>query len=445
MEEIIVCKYGGSSVTGMADLKRIRDITAADKRRRVVVVSAPGRITPRDEKVTDMLLKLAKTKDRNIINKILERYGYFRQEKSFEEIKTGLEARVSADFADLDREAYRDSLAAFGEEACAKTVSESLGYVYVDAKDLFEVISTFGNARILPESDELIRNNLLKRLESSKDVFVIPGFYGADDVGRIVTFSRGGSNLTATYIAAAINAVLVENFTDTDGVYAADPNIVDNPRKIDKLTFNEMRDLSYSGFGIMHPSAVIPLESAGIPMHIRNTFKPEEEGTYVVAERVSDLDKPVVGVAYRGGFCSLDVAELGLNDEIGILASLTDIFRRRDISVEYTPGGVDDQSLVFHSRDLDGVDPVGSLKKEICDLTGSNPGFRDNLGSIVVAGKGLRREINDVDLEIRALFKANHIGVEFGTQGHLRRCLIYGVDARDGKKAVNLVYDRFLR
>jgi len=207
-------------------------------------------------------------------------------------------------------EANVDLIKSFGEDASAMIVADKLRATYVSPEKLLVVSSDFGNARILPESEERIW------ALSLDDVIVVPGFFGYTRGGEVATFSRGGSDLTGAYIAAALGAEVYENYTDS-GIAAAFP-FVDNPRTIDELTFDEMRDLSYSGFRIFHPEAMGPVARRGIPVHVRGFRSYPEKGTYIVGERVNGKNS-LVGVAYQEGFSSINISRFGMNEEKGIL------------------------------------------------------------------------------------------------------------------------------
>src|SRR3989344_680267 len=271
--EIFIDKYGGSSITSHEDVKRIKNICDDDKRRRIVVVSAPGKRYSYDNKVTDLLIELAKAENLRrgeLFKSIIERFKFIAS-KTSQELISGLEKLLDEKISKsiISGEAYLDRLKAFGEEASARVVAEINNFYYIDPRELFLVSSEFGNAKILPESGEMIRKKLGSLLEKTNQIFVIPGFFGSTDKKEIATFSRGGSDLTGSYIASSLNATLYENFTDREGIFSANPDIIENPHKIDELTFDEMRDLSYSGFGIFHQEAVIPVQKARVPIHVR--------------------------------------------------------------------------------------------------------------------------------------------------------------------------------
>jgi aspartate kinase len=435
---LIVSKYGGTSILYLEHVEQIRRITNDDPRRKVIILSAPGKLTPDDLKVTDMLIELVKSKDPALLNVILSRYHKIYPFR-LNQFRRRLTKRLNQH---LEEKAYLDSIKAEGEEENARLLAKALGAEYVDPRELFVVTPDFGNARILPESDSKIR----RRLGNLDHVVVIPGFYGYTKDKFIATFSRGGSDLTGSYIAKSLDAIVYENFTDRDGVFAADPKLVENPKKISELTFEEQRDLSYSGFDIFHAEAVEPVAEKGIPVHVRNAATYPAIGTYIVSDRLSDPKKPMVGVAYKNGFCSVDIAMYGLNEMLGIGWRVLKIFADEKVSIEYPISSIDDISIVFQQDQLKSQDSLGNIMRNLKDMLGTKARveFKDNLGALVVAGKGLKGTVG-VSADIQLTLAATGINLEFITQGSQQRCIVYGVKFSDGKKAVNAIYDKYLR
>jgi aspartate kinase len=436
MTGIIVSKYGGSSITRHEDVKRINKITEDDSHRQVIVVSAP-------RGVTDMLIRLAKNKSPSLVEEIIDRYRRLSKSVSadvFNYFSIQLQQRVEQP---LEKAKYLDSLKAFGEETCARFVAEEIGAQFVDAKELFLVSKDYGNAKILPQSEGMIK----KRLANKKGVFVIPGFYGYTTQGDIATFSRGGSDLSGAYIAASLDAELYENFTDTDGIYAASPEIVKDPKKVDIITFDEIRDLAYSGFKVLHEEAMNPVGRKRIPVHVRNTFNYPSKGTYVVHDRLSDPDKPIVGVAYKDGFCSFDVATFGMNDRVGVGRQMLQVFEEKGIPIEFITTGIDDLSVIFREDELKkSPDSINDIVNKLYSVMGEDSlvDFQEHLGSLVVAGKGLKGR-KGVSANIQLTLAEADVNIRFISQGPLERCIIYGINGSDSKRAVNAVYDKYLR
>lgn len=429
----IIMKCGGSSITAESDIERIARITRDDARRRVVVVSAPGKRTLDDTKVTDMLIELNETTDVSLIDKIMDRYAALGASADLtkglrEELMTRLQQRP---------ESRLDAVKAFGEYASASVVAQRLGVRFVDAADVIKVTSDFGNAKILPESRDLLRKMSLD------DGIVMPGFYGSTKEGDIATFSRGGSDLTGAYVAASLNAELYENYTDS-GIKAAYP-FVENPHTISELTFGEMRDLSYSGFGIFHPEAMGPVALAGVPVHVRGFRSYPEGGTYIVTDRPSN-GKPVIGVAYRSGFAAVNIDRFAINEEKGVARKVLQVFENHGVSFEFMPSAVDDITLVVPEGQLGTGRDITRLYSNIRNTIGQNTAIekQDGLACLVAVGKGIKQHAS-IDAEIKLALVKNGVDVYFSDMGAKRRCAVFGIAEKDGPKAVNLVYDQFVK
>lgn len=434
MDNSMVSKYGGSSVTSEDDLRRIARITCDDERRKVVVVSAPGRRSYGDAKVTDLLISLDESNEVSLVERVMERYGALgAPSRLVDDLRAELLTRVQQP----PSEKRTDLIKAFGEYASANVVAEQLGARFVDAADVIKVTSDFGNAKILPESEELVR-----RL-SLDEVVVLPGFYGATAGGDIATFSRGGSDLTGAYVAAALGASVYENFTDS-AIKAAYP-FVKNPRTIAEVTTAEIRDLSYLGFNILHPETMYPVAMKSIPVHVRGFREYPAEGTHIVADRLSN-GRTLVGVAYQGGFCAVNVSRFGLNEERGVYRRILQAFEEEGLSVEFAPSAIDDVTVVLRNEGLDGQRISGlfrRIKREVGEQATVRM-ERESLACLVAAGKGIRSDPG-IAAEIQLDLLANDIPVYFMEMGSQRRCVIYGIHEQDGDQAVNLVYDRFVK
>src|SRR3989344_2915739 len=323
MSKLTVCKYGGSVINTQEDLDTIARITADDKSRKVIIVSAPGKIKG-SKKVTDMLIDLAKTKDKNLKDKILARYRMLSPNYDIKYLSILLNNKISSK---LKGPAYEDNLKSFGEEACAMVVADALGAEYVPAEELFLVSEDFSKARILPESRAIIK----KRLKNLKRPIVTGGFYGKSTNNLIVTLDRNASDVSGGAIADALGAEVYEILKEKKGVNEAQPEFIANAQMIDKLTFDEMRALSYAGFNVLHPSTIEYVEERSIPVHVRSTLDYPNKGTYVVKDRITDSKKPIVGIAYRNGFCAFTLSRTGLNDMKGILVDILTVFRDEGI------------------------------------------------------------------------------------------------------------------
>ena len=335
-----VIKFGGSSLANATQLRKVFNIVKSDSSRKIVVVSAPGKRTSDDEKVTDLLIQLATSHiegnyDEEVLKKILVRYKEISDEL---ELKPEVFELVRIHFKnlkernDLSSEYLMDAYKASGEDLNARLIAsyfnqEGLAAKYVGPREAkLWVSDTPGEARVLEES-----YHELEYLQLTNEVIVFPGFYGVTKEGKIVTFSRGGSDITGSILANAVNAEEYENFTDVDAIYVASPKIVHKPLPIDVLSYTEMRELSYAGFSVFHTEALLPSIKKGIPVHVCNTNNPEASGTYIMKGKVTSPNV-ISGIASSPGFVSIYVKKYLMNHEIGFLRKVLTIFEEEGIS-----------------------------------------------------------------------------------------------------------------
>ncbi|MBW2971461.1 aspartate kinase [Candidatus Woesearchaeota archaeon] len=439
MTETIVDKYGGTSVSAPEDITRIDNITRDDYRRQVIVVSAPAG-------VTQLLIELAKDADPEKVSEVVNKFQTAHPGTAdTNQIKKDLMHRLECGLPSEEREDYIKS---FGEYTNARLIAQSLGYEFMDSADILQVTPRFGNAEIEPAS----RQKLRRALKPGK-VYIIPGFYGRTKDDRIATFSRGGSDLTGSYVAAALDAVIYENFTDRPGVFTADPREVPAAMKIPVLTFKEMRDLAYSGAKIFHPDAILPIEDRldegkAITVHVRSSKEYPVEGTFIVSERTSNPLQPVVGIAYGDAFCSFDIEMRGLNNMIGVTARIAQIFAELNLSIEHLTTGIDDLSVILKKDQLEKeVGQVSNVESRLKRLLGIRGyiSFQEHMGCLVVAGKGIKQ--CSTAISRRMLHALENAGVDtiFTEKGPSKSCIISGIPSKHKKRAMNAVHEEFFR
>ena len=360
-----VCKFGGSSLADAAQLNKVIDIVLADPARRIVVVSAPGKRNSGDTKVTDLLIALAKAaldgKATDVTLKaVVGRYAEIAGtlnlgDEIVRKIEDDLKGRL-AQVSKLKPEEFMDLLKAAGEDNNAKLVAvafEARGKKarYASPKDTGMVLEgSFGDATLNPES----YTKLAKAFSNFEGIVIYPGFFGYTKDGKVATFPRGGSDITGSILAAAVCADVYENFTDVDSVYPCDPRIVEEVKDgegIPTMTYREMRELAYAGFGVFNDDAVIPAVKARIPINIRNTNHPAEPGTMIQQSR-RVVPGTVVGIASADGFCNIVVEKYLMNREVGFGRRLLQVLENEGISYEHTPSGVDSQCVVIKEQFL---------------------------------------------------------------------------------------------
>ncbi|MEM2822383.1 MAG: aspartate kinase [Candidatus Pacearchaeota archaeon] len=449
----IVCKFGGTSLANAERINKAYEIVKDNPKRQYVVVSAPGKESKGDTKVTDLLISCAhgyiiEGTFTNALKKVEEKFLRITKELGLEigeELCNELEKRIKSYNEGINKLEYLDLIKSFGERANAQIVCAYFNkkglesYLALPEEIGLYVTSEFGKAYVLDESYENIKSKLSENKSENKGIAVIPGFYGITKDGKIATFARGGSDLTGSIIAASIDAEIYENFTDVDGIFAADPRIIENPKMISKLTYDEMRELSYMGTTALQEEAVIPVMKKGIPIHLRNTFAYPKEGTYIVGKKEGS---GVVGIAMKEDFISINLRKWLLNREKGVYGKIANIALSEDISIEHIPSSVDSLSIIIHSSQLEN-DKLEKIVKKISDeLKPDRIEVDDNLTLICVVGEGMKQTIGLASRATTALARAG-INIKIINQGASEINMIYGVRKEDGKNAIEALYREF--
>ncbi|WP_297285188.1 aspartate kinase [uncultured Brachyspira sp.] len=445
-----VAKFGGSSLANAVQIKKVVDIILSDKDRKIIVVSAPGKRVKEDTKVTDLLIALADAilagKDGNHELKIiLERFKNIIDDLGLshsllEEIDSDIKKRISEDRSISTK--FTDGVKALGEDINAKVVASyinSLGVEakYVNPKDAGLLLSEeFGNAAVL----DISYKNLAK-LKDESAIVVFPGFFGYTQKGDVVTFPRGGSDITGSILAKAVDAEVYENFTDVDGVLAASPSIVDNPKLIDEFTYREMRELSYGGFNVLHAEALQPVYEANIPVHILNTNNTASKGTKIVAKR-DKLKNPVVGISGESDFSCLYVSKYLMNREVGFGRKLLEIIEDEGIPYQHAPSGIDNISVIVRGSTLTADKEKRIYERVRDELNVDNVFFNNELALVMLVGEGMQEVVGISAKAMNAIEKAK-VNIEMLNQSISEASIMIGVKEKDLNKAVNALYKAF--
>ncbi len=445
-----VVKFGGTSLADAEQIRKVCKIITADPERRLIVVSAPGKRFKDDIKVTDLLIKCAEKRleggsAEEEADAVVARYGEIAEELGLsggivEEIAADLCRRLSADRS--NRHKFMDFIKAAGEDNCAKLVArylkkEGVNAVYVNPREAGMLLSgEYGNARVLPEAYEK-----LKELRHRRELMIFPGFFGYTPEGEVMTFPRGGSDITGSILAAAVDADVYENFTDVDYVFSADPRIVENPKPITVLTYREMRELSYAGFNVLHEDTTEPVYRKGIPINIRNTNRPDAPGTMIVPERNAQ-NGPVVGIACDKGFCYVFISKYMMNREIGFGRRVLQIFEEEHISYEHTPSGIDNISVIVKEKQF-GRDVEERVVRRIKEsLQVDDVYVERNRALIMLAGEGMMRTVG-IAYRATGAFARAGINIEMINQGSSEVSMMFGVLEEDAENAVRALYREF--
>lgn len=432
-----VVKFGGSSLASARQFQKVGDIIRAEKSRRYVIPSAPGKRHDKDEKVTDLLYQCyGAASEGKSYKKILEKI-----QKRYQEIIDGLDLNVNLDheFATIEENFVagigRDYAASRGEYLNGMLMAAYLGYEFIDAA---QVIFFDEHGNFLAEETNKELSERLEHVERA----VIPGFYGSSHDGAIHTFSRGGSDVTGSIVAKAIHADMYENWTDVSGFLVADPRIIKNPEVIETITYRELRELAYMGASVLHEDAIFPVRKEGIPINIRNTNRPDDKGTLIVESTCRRPKYTITGIAGKKGFCSINIEKAMMNAEVGFGRKVLEVFEKQGISFEHIPSGIDTMTVFVHQDEF--VDHEQSVIAGIHRAV--EPDFVDleaDLALIAVVGRGMKATRGTAGRIFSALAHAR-VNVKMIDQGSSELNIIIGVKNADFEDAIKAIYDIFI-
>jgi aspartate kinase len=432
-----VVKFGGSSLASAEQFKKVGDIIRADEDRRFVVPSAPGKRFGNDTKVTDMLY---------------ECYALAEEDKDFSaELKAirarydeiikglGLDLNLDEEFKTIEKnfkdKAGSNYAASRGEYLNGIVMAKYLGFEFIDAAT---VIFFDEDGNFDAEKTNKVLGKRLAKCENA----VVPGFYGAYADGTVKTFSRGGSDITGSIVAKAVKADVYENWTDVSGFLIADPRIIKNPQGIDTITYRELRELSYMGASVLHEDAIFPVRKEGIPINIRNTNAPDDNGTWIVGSTCQKSKYVITGIAGKKGFCAINIEKDMMNSEIGFGRKVLQAFEENQISFEHVPSGIDTMTVFVHQDEF--------MHKEQKVVAGINrlcsPDSIDieaDLALIAVVGRGMKSARGTAGRIFSALAHSK-INVKMIDQGSSELNIIIGVANADFEDAIKAIYDIFV-
>jgi aspartate kinase len=447
-----VIKFGGSSVASAEQLEKVKNIVLEDTSRKFVIVSAPGKRDKSDIKVTDLLIDLAAETLRDsdnasaTFNKIIDRFrdtaeGLHMDLAIVEKLSKQLNQVINDDR--YENTAYfTDAVKAFGEDANAQLIAayfseQGLDAVYMNPQDAGLYLSDNpGHARVLPESYQ----NLYK-LRSHEGVVVIPGFFGYTKSGKLVTFSRGGSDITGAIVANGVKADTYENFTDVSSIYVANPGVVHDPVSIEQLTYSEMRELSYAGFSVFHDEALQPAFIANIPVAIKNTNEPQAPGTLITRTRPKN-NLPISGIASTSGFASVYIQKYMMNREVGFVRRVLSVLEKYNVSFEHIVSGIDDIDVIFKEDALSKSEFEQMVVEIKAETAADAIEKRDNLSLLMIVGEGMIENIGNTARATKALSEAG-INLEMINQGSSEISVMFGIVEERENDAVRAIYNEF--
>lgn len=435
-----VLKFGGTSMADAAQYHKVRDIVLSDPTRRVVVVSAAGKRFSEDNKITDLLylcyahLQYGVSCD-TIYAMIRDRYCAIRDELG---LKTDLEGEFDALREKMEHGISREELVSRGEFFSALLMAEYLGFEFIDATRwlYFHYDGTVDQEKSYAALRELV----------GEGCAVIPGFYGLMPDGKIRTLTRGGSDITGALAAAALDADVYENWTDVSGILMADPRIVDNPKPIERATYSELRQLSYSGAQVLHEMTVFPVREKNIPLNIRNTNDPSHPGTLVSEEFVeprSSQQRFITGIAGKRDFSVVTISKKGMAGAVGTLRSIVEVFENNTVPICYTPTGIDVLSLVVPTEKL--TPHLYSITDELrSEVHPDSIKVSDNIAIIAVVGRKMAFRAGTSG-KIFAALGAQGINIRMISQGPDELNILVGVDNKDYAETIRVLYNAFVK
>lgn len=433
--EVIVAKFGGSSLADAAQIQKVTEIIRADAARKFVVPSAPGKRWDDDIKVTDLLYMLFNAANsleptQEVYQTIFERYVGIRNSLG---LKTEIEAELEKIHEDIRYGASADYAASRGEYLNGMLIADYLGYDFIDAAD---VIFFDASGRYDAKKTMSILPGALALHERA----VVPGFYGSTPDGKVKTFSRGGSDITGAIVASAANADVYENWTDVSGFLMADPRIVKQPQKIDLITYRELRELSYMGATVLHEDSVFPVLEAAIPIHVKNTNDPANSGTMIVPEvrKAGSAQKHITGIAGKKNFTVITLEKHGMNMEIGFGRKVLTCLEKFGLSYEHMPSSIDTISLVLADQKIKSCLDllIDELHTQCCP---DSVEVSSNMALIATVGRNMIRKVG-ISARLFNALAQNHINVRMIDQGSSEINIIVGVENDDFDNAVRAIY-----
>ncbi len=432
-----VVKFGGSSLASAGQFKKAARIVRADKTRIYVVPSAPGKRFSSDTKVTDMLYGCygAAIREKDFTEQLEAIKARYQEIIDGLKLSMSLEDEFKTIRENFGKKIGRDYAASRGEYLNGKIMAAYLGFEFIDAAEVVR----FDKEKVF--DDETTNMLLAERLRNSSGA-VIPGFYGAMEDGTIVTFSRGGSDITGSLVALAVQADLYENWTDVSGFLIADPRIVQNPKAIETITYKELRELAYMGASVLHEDAIFPVRKAGIPINIRNTNQPEDKGTLIVEGTCRQPRYTITGIAGTDSFVSITIEKSMMNSEVGFCRKVLQVFEENEISIEHMPSGIDTMTIFVHKDIFEEKEQqvIAGIHKAVHP---DHIELESDLALIAVVGRGMKATRGTAGRIFSSLAHA-HINVKMIDQGSSELNIIIGVRHDDFKNAIRALYEIFV-
>ncbi len=428
---MIVTKFGGSSVADSAQFKKIKNIIESNPARRVVVVSAPGKRHSGDTKVTDYLYTLGShlkygVPDDRIWNAIVERYQEIKESLN---LTIDIEGELAAFAKNFSKDIDQNYLVSRGEYFCARLMSNYLGFTFVDAADV--MCFSYDGTLDVVESEKRV----VEAYEKYGSI-VMPGFYGAYPNGDINLFSRGGSDITGSYLSRFLGASIYENWTDISGIRSADPRLAENPKAISRITYEELRELSYMGASVLHEDSILPVQECGIAINLLNTNEPDHAGTIITQD--AGEGTPITGIAGKKGFMCFVVHKKHMSSEVGFFRKVLSVFERFNISIDHTPTGMDMFGVIVSEEQV--AKHIHSIISEIENNFDAKVTIERDISLIAIVGRNMAGHFG-ICASVFGILCKHEINIKMIAQSPDELNIIVGVNGANHAKAIRSLYE----
>lgn len=432
-----ICKFGGSSLANANQFAKVKGIIESDEARKCIVVSAPGKGENEPQKITDLLF--ACYENRKINSELNKLFGLVESRYLTIQKELAIESTIAEDLAKIKEALKQDKiseaeLVSRGEFLSAKLLAAYLGYAFLDSKDL--VCFGFDGKINHKETRERI-------IEAFKQVdrAVIPGFYGSYPNGDVCLFSRGGSDVTGSYFAEALDANLYENFTDVSGFYMCDPRLIQNPHKINEISYEELRELSYAGAQVLHEETILPLMEKAIPLVVLNSNAPEEAGTIIKENAIGH--HLITGLTGKKGFMAITFVKTYFADKLETIRKVLNVFSRYQVPVEHIPTSIDSFSIVVEKNKIeDRLEALKSDLKKIEEIVSISEDH--DVALITIVGKNMAKK-SGVSGRLLSTFGDEKINIKLIDQGREEINIIVGISNDDFERSLKALYSRFAK
>lgn len=431
-----VVKFGGSSLANATQFKKVKNIVEADSSRNIVVVSALGKRNKEDHKITDLLYLTAahlkySVDALSVFNIIKERYFEVKAEL---ELDIDLDAEFKEIESHFSKNIDEEYLVSRGEYLAAKMMAKYLGYTFIDAKDI--ICFNFDGT----VNDELIKEKVQEVIKFNKKI-VVPGFYGAYPDGNIHLLSRGGSDVTGSILASSTEATIYENWTDVSGFLVTDPRIVKDPKQIKQISYEELRELSYMGANVLHEDTIFPVQELEIPINIRNTNRPDDEGT-IITSKCTDNSQIITGIAGKKNYESITIIKKQKVQKLKVMREVLDVLNKYKVNVEHIPSSIDTFSLIIESSALAKklYEVIAELKKleDVQDVLIDN-----DIALVAIVGRNMATKVG-MSAKLFSILGKNNINIKVIAQASQELSIIVGVQNSQFENAIKAIYDNLV-